>query len=302
MYINIHTIDEMKLKSFSATFLLIYISRVDFVSGQGRQRTRTRTVTTTTPEPLSELDQTIADREVALHKREENLREREENFRSREVTLAVREAAFREREEKLSVREENLAIREQNALKGSCSDKLEETTPPPDYTLVRYDEATQKYLEIGSTKYCSENMRFFADPDNETAGTCDCDYHECSRPLLYSDKYKQCFWAWSQGPCEQEEWYTYDDEYNPVCEKNPCPPSEALPISNYYFRSDENGKCYKTGSKGYCSKKNERLLTAPGAPIPTCRSQTICYPLTIPATQECVPGNKRHYDKLCNVE
>lgn len=105
-----------------------------------------------------------------------------------------------------------------------------------------------------------------------------------------------------QGPCEQEEWYTYDDEYKPVCEPNPCPASEALPIPNYYFRSDEDGKCYKAGNKGYCTKKNERLQTAPGAPIPTCRSQTICYPLTIPATQECVPGNKRHYDGLCNLE
>lgn len=116
----------------------------------------------------------------------------------REDALAIREAAFREREDKLSVREENVAIREQNTLKGSCSNKLEETTPPPDYTVVRFDETSQAYLEIGSTKYCSQNMRFFADPDNETAGACDCDYHECSRPLLYSDKYKQCFWAWSQ--------------------------------------------------------------------------------------------------------
>lgn len=145
-----------------------------------------------------DLDLTIADREAALQKREENQAEREENFRQREVTLAVREAAFREREDKLSVREENIAIREQNALKGSCSDKLEETTPPPDYTLVRFDAVSQKYLEIGSTKYCSQNMRFFADPYNETAGACDCDYHECARPLLYSEKYQQCFWAWSQ--------------------------------------------------------------------------------------------------------
>lgn len=147
---------------------------------------------------LTDLESTVADREAALKKREENQREREANFRAREEALALREGAFREREEKLTVREENIAIREQNALKGSCSTVLEETTPPPDYTLVRFDEASQMYLEIGSTKYCSQNMRFFADPDNETAGACDCDYHECSRPLLYSDKYKQCFWAWSQ--------------------------------------------------------------------------------------------------------
>lgn len=145
---------------------------------------------------LSDLELTIADRELALQKREENQKEREENFKTREETLAAREANFREREEKLSVREQNIAIREQNTLKGSCSDKLEETTPPPDYTVVRFDETSQTYLEIGSTKYCSQYMRFFADPDNETAGACD--YHECSRPLLYSDKYKQCFLAWSQ--------------------------------------------------------------------------------------------------------
>lgn len=147
---------------------------------------------------LSDLELTLADREAALQQREENQKEREENFKTREETLAAREAAFRGREDKLSVREQNIALREQNTLKGSCSDKLVETTPPPDYTAVRFDETSQTYLEIGSTKYCSQNMRFFADPYNETAGACDCDYHECSRPLLYSDKYKQCFWAWSQ--------------------------------------------------------------------------------------------------------
>lgn len=146
---------------------------------------------------LTDIEQTIADRELALQKREENQKEREENFRTREQTLAAREAAFREREDKLSVREQNIALREQNTLKGSCS-AIEETTPPPDYTLVRFDETSQQYLEIGSTKYCSQNMRFFADPYNETSGACDCDYHECTRPLLYSDKYKQCFFAWSQ--------------------------------------------------------------------------------------------------------
>ncbi len=147
---------------------------------------------------MTDVELTLADRELALQKREDNQKEREENFRIREETLAAREAAFREREDKLSVREQNIAIREQNTLKGSCSNKLEDTTPPPDYTVVRFDETAQTYYEIGSTKYCSQNMRFFADPYNETTGACDCDYHECSRPLLYSDKYKQCFWAWSQ--------------------------------------------------------------------------------------------------------
>ncbi|XP_037048337.1 uncharacterized protein LOC119082794 [Bradysia coprophila] len=290
----------MKSKTLSATFIiLIYVCVVDVTSAQ-RHRSRTRG--TTTPEPVPDLELTLADREAALQKREENQMEREENFRHREATLAMREAAFREREEKLSVREQNIAIREQNTLKGSCSNKLEDTTPPPDYTAVRFDETSQTYLEIGSTKYCSQNMRFFADPYNETSGACDCDYHECARPLLYSDKYKQCFFAWSQGPCEQGEWYTYDNDYKPVCEMNPCPASEAIAISDYYFQSDEDGKCYKTGSRGYCSKKNERLLTAPGAPIPSCRKQTVCYPLTIPATQECVPGNRRHYDGLCMDE
>jgi len=268
------------------------------ILSEAASRKRTRTSTSTTEAPL-----TLADREENLLKREEDQREREGNFRLREENLAAREATFREREDKLSVREQNIAIREQNTLKGSCSHKLDESvTPPPDYTLVRYDEIQLKYLEIGTTQYCSANMRFFATPYNETSGSCDCDYHECSRPLLYSDKYKQCFWAWSQGPCEQGEWYTFDENFVPICKNNTCPESEPLPISSYHFQSPTDEKCYQAGTKGYCTKRNERLLTAPGAPIPTCRTQTVCYPLTIPATQDCVPGNKRYFDGLCDEE
>lgn len=127
-----------------------------------------------------------------LH-REENLNARDKKFREREVNLTLREEQVRFREQKLAVREENIRQREQKV-----SEVVPQTTPPPDYGLVRQDVVSGRLIEIGSTELCPANMRFFAIPGSKTEGTCDCDYHQCPRPLLYSKKYNQCFWAWSQ--------------------------------------------------------------------------------------------------------
>lgn len=190
-------------------------------------------------------------------------------------------------------------MREQNTVRGSCSSPDGSSTQPPDYDAVRWDREFNKLQDIGEVGSCSENMRFFANPSNETEGKCDCDYHaSCSRPLLYSDKYKQCFWAWSQGPCEQKEWYVFDENYMPICEPNPCPESIGVGTPSYYFMHYEDGKCYKAGSKGPCKKKGERLFTLPDDPIPKCRKSSLCPPQSI--QQICLPGNRRYFDGHCS--
>lgn len=266
-------------------------------------RRRQRISTTTAPPSDSELS--LVDRELNLEKREENFREREAAFREREENLAIREEKFKEREDKLSEREANISLREKNNLlkdkDQKCKEKKEDTENVIDLSEVRFDQATQKFQEIGSTEVCSQNMRFFALPESERDGDCDCDYHiACSRPLIYSEKYAQCFWAWTQGPCEQGEWYTFNSTtYAPMCQKNPCPESPAIGVSKYYFENPDDGECYQTTTKGYCKNKGERLYTAPGEPFPICRKQTYCAPVSIPAIHECYPGNKRYQSEQC---
>jgi Tfp pilus assembly protein PilX len=114
---------------------------------------------------------TLADREANLLDRELNLRKQEAVFRNREEQLSIRESRFKDREDKLSKRENNIENREQNTLKGSCSKSPNgEAAPPPDFSEVRWDRDSGKLLDIGDLATCSENMRFFANPDNETEG------------------------------------------------------------------------------------------------------------------------------------
>lgn len=148
-----------------------------------------------------DLEQTLAEREASLLDREESFRNREAVFRMREEKLSLREEQFKVREDKLSQREKNIELREQNTVRGSASAGCSADAAPADYSIVRMDIESGKLMDIGDLGTCSENMRFFANPDNETLGQCDCDYHQCSRPLIYSEKYKQCFWAWSQVCC-----------------------------------------------------------------------------------------------------
>ncbi|CAG7731635.1 unnamed protein product [Allacma fusca] len=262
-----------------------------FGLAEAQRLTRRRTTTTsTTAAPVS----TIAEREANLLHREESFNAREAKFREREVNLTLREDSLRLREQMISVREDNIKIRE---LKGD--DAPPATTPAPDYSLVRKDVRTEKFVDIGTTDSCSENMRFFAIPGSKTDGMCDCDYHQCNRPLLYSKAYDQCFWAWSQGPCESGEWYTYNDTLHPVCVKNKCPESGALRSSKYYFQDPDDGECYETTTKGYCQNVGETLMATSDDPFPKCRSHTLCFPLSNPPQQECIAGNRRHLDGFC---
>ncbi len=88
----------------------------------------------------------------------------------------------------------------------------------------------------------------------------------------------------------------------PICEPNPCPETVGLSTPSYYFKSPEDDKCYKAGSKGPCTKKGERLFTVPDDPIPRCRSQSLCPAQSIPAVQRCLPGNRRFLSGLCIEE
>jgi hypothetical protein len=162
----------------------------------------------------------------------------------------------------------------------------------------RLDVATNKYQRIGSTSSCKPNMRFFAVPNNTKDGLCDCDKHDCSRALIYSPKTQQCHWAYSQGPCQKGEWFTFDKNLSPVCEKHTCTESPATGTIFYNFKNPADGKCYEAGTKGYC-KEGEILMMAPYEPIPECRSTNICYALSLPEEQECIPGNRRTFDGFC---
>jgi len=215
--------------------------------------------------------------------------------------LSQREDNFKQREEKLSKREANIALREQNTLKGKCSSTS--AAEQIDTSVQRHDVDTGKVADIGDISICSDNMRFFALKENETLGKCDCDHHVCSRPLIWSDKYKTCFWAWSQGPCEQNEWFRLNEDMTEaICEVNPCPASPSVGTPSYHFLNPTDSKCYKAGSKGPCTKRNERLHKIPTEFVPKCRSESICPPQSIPAVQRCIPGNRRWFEGLCGED
>jgi len=168
-------------------------------------------VISTTPEPPpaeDEVDTSVTGRELNLLKREETFRLREVAFRERELNVTLREEKLREREFKITVREDKVADREKNAGKEKkCTGGGGGAEVPETHDLFkeRYDPVTMKYYEIGISEPCGENMRFFAIPEeNSNEGRCDCDYHQCSRPLIYSAKYNQCFWAWTQVSTETE--------------------------------------------------------------------------------------------------
>lgn len=71
---------------------------------------------------------------------------------------------------------------------------------PLDFTQFRYHVETGQLIKIGSQGpgICPKNMRFFAVPGHPKNGACDCDYYQCSRPLIYSPDKHECYWAWSQ--------------------------------------------------------------------------------------------------------
>lgn len=77
--------------------------------------------------------------------------------------------------------------------------ELPEDTPVDkiDFKRYRFHEQKKRYLKVGDKNGCDENMRFFAVPNDERLGRCDCDWFQCSRPLLYDDKTDKCYWAWS---------------------------------------------------------------------------------------------------------
>ncbi|ODN04651.1 hypothetical protein Ocin01_02015 [Orchesella cincta] len=171
-----------------------------------------------------------------------------------------------------------------------------------DFTRFRYHVKSGQLQKIGSTDGCPENMRFFAIPGDSKSGSCDCDYYQCSRPLIYSHEKDQCYWAWSQGPCEKGEWFVFEKNLKRggSCAKNPCPKSPSNGGSlEYYFHNTEDSTCYQAGSQGYCKDADERLMIYPGEPIPKCRKFTLCYPLSVPQELQCVFGNKYYYERNC---
>ena len=67
-----------------------------------------------------------------------------------------------------------------------------------------------------------------------------------------------------QGPCEQNHWYTFNETLHPVCELNDCPKkSLSSGIPKYYFKDIDDGDCYETTTKRYCSMDDELLLHTP---------------------------------------
>lgn len=106
-----------------------------------------------------------------------------------------------------------------------------------------------------------------------------------------------------QGPCKTGEWYTFDEKSLPICKTHPCPD---FPITetdkgiNFNFQNPKDSKCYEAGTQGYCGEDEGLLMIYPNEPIPVCRTTTLCYPLMVPETMQCIQGNKWHQTSNSN--
>ncbi|ODM98803.1 hypothetical protein Ocin01_07881 [Orchesella cincta] len=86
----------------------------------------------------------------------------------------------------------------------------------------RYDNATQRCYKVGEKGPCGENMIFFAYSTNAAYGSCDCNYNDNGRPLIYEPTANKCHYVYTRGYCEENEWLTFNDKWKPVCEPNRC--------------------------------------------------------------------------------
>jgi len=172
-----------------------------------------------------------------------------------------------------------------------------------DFNFYRLHSAKERYFRLGDWNPCNANMRFLAVPEDNRLGLCDCNLFQCARPLLYYNRTEECYWAWSQGPCKDGEYFTFGKGMLPVCEKDPCPefPKTEGATSKFYFFNPDDKKCYHTDSQDLC-KENEHLAIFPFEPIPKCRSFIKCYGLFVPRLQLCIQATRRHQDKFCTFE
>jgi hypothetical protein len=149
----------------------------------------------------------------------------------------------------------------------------------------------QTFLEQGS---CGDLQVFYPLWKDAEYGDCGCIFNDgcdgkVNRMALPSpdSKRKQCFWAFSKGPCQSGEWYILNlKTRKPECQKNPCcsknnsdmkksdssPILKEPPSGNDLFTFVNNGTCYKTYTKGFCSEGQYVQFHGTNDPYPKCFS------------------------------
>jgi hypothetical protein len=92
---------------------------------------------------------------------------------------------------------------------------------------------------------------------------------------------KQCYFAFSQGPCQSGEWYIFNlKTRKPECQRNPCSfhrdSSTILgepQAETDVFTFSHEGTCYRTHTKGFCPEDHQFVrFQGTNDPYPSCFS------------------------------
>ncbi|CAL8111551.1 unnamed protein product [Orchesella dallaii] len=179
-----------------------------------------------------------------------------------------------------------------------------------------------KLLEQGP---CGDLQLFYQVSKDSNYGTCACMANPdgCSqlvknnRMILPAPDSKQCYMAFSQGPCQVDEWFVLDlKSLQPQCQKNPCssPKTECDTKSLKPATTSEDSKilkkptietdlfdftmkdqCYKTFTQGPCPEGQFVQFVGTLNPYPKCfRSAppTCMFSIGTSAGLPCEAGHK----------
>ncbi|CAG7687551.1 unnamed protein product [Allacma fusca] len=178
-----------------------------------------------------------------------------------------------------------------------------------------YFNQTRKCYRPEERGPCPELMMLIPCAENKFIGVCGCevqDNPECqTRPLVFVKESSRCFALFHQGPCKNGEWLVVGSGNASMCEKIPCPqeynaqpsPEETfLGLQDTTFVFADNGKCYKTSTKGQWRCKNDEYVYFNGLGFNPVCMEAEC-PVEISeggeADNDCKEGSEASFSKDC---
>lgn len=166
--------------------------------------------------------------------------------------------------------------------------------PCSDLRGYAFHNETKKCWQIGMKGPCPDLMKFYADPENEGYGDCDCiGMRNCiGRPRTYWPNTDRCYFIYSRGPCPQGHWIVFNKDRKPECQKNTCGKQIKMNRAlDFLFQAE--GKCHKTGTKAFCEEGQTVYISSSDLKPRCYATKPVCRFLIFTAqTLSCRPGSK----------
>ncbi|CAL8111413.1 unnamed protein product [Orchesella dallaii] len=185
-------------------------------------------------------------------------------------------------------------------------DRSIEQLPCSDLRGYAYHNESGKCWQVGTQGPCTAMMRFYADPENEGYGDCDCPaMRNCiGRPRTFWPATSKCYFIYSKGPCKQGQWLVFNKNRKPECQANPCGAAGKLrkrgeAVTEFMFH--HSGTCYKTGSRAFCEDGQTVYLSSSDFKPRCYNTKPVCRFLIFAAqTLTCRPGSKQDVMGKCD--